>query len=144
MVCFDIIKSPDVDSLGKFETFRARFFIGSSRSADLVIDDPEIAPLHLELFFTERGLHIKNSKEGGFYHVGGKKISGERIFGIGEEIRIGQTTLRIMGLDLPDYIKEKRTSADLYLKASEENPPLYQLLTTIEEEIEELKRREHV
>jgi serine phosphatase RsbU (regulator of sigma subunit) len=82
-----------------------RLIVGSSRSADIVLDDPSVSPTHAELvcgFYGQWWIHDLGSKNGTYVH--GHR-SQEQMLAAGDEFAIGIFRLRLRG----------RSSAELKL-----------------------------
>jgi S1-C subfamily serine protease len=71
-----------------------RFLVGTGPECQLMVGDPQVAPLHAYFEVGEGGrvaLHDLGSESGTF--VNGERIEGSRVIEGGEEIRLGSTVL---------------------------------------------------
>ena len=87
---------------GKILTRERQFFlkdwmiIGSSEDCDLVVDDRETAPRHSRIFFREGYLYIEDLGTKNGTVLGGMRLYAPNRLRSGDEITVGETTLRFL------------------------------------------------
>lgn len=87
---------------GKTVTRENRFYlkdwmvIGSGMDCDLVLDDPDAAPRHSRIFFREGYLYIEDLDTKTGTALGGMRLYAPNRLRSGDEITIGETTLRFL------------------------------------------------
>ena len=135
MIKLSIVKSPDREVLGHYETQKINITIGSSCRNDLVISDSEIISSHLRLKLTSQGLLVKNINRVPYFFSNGKKVSGEKLHVKGDSFLLGQTKVEILELS---YQKEFDVRAELQQRVgaiTKKQPLVANLLQLIRDEI---------
>jgi S1-C subfamily serine protease len=103
-----------------------RFLVGTGTECQLMVGDPQVAPLHAYFQVEEGGrvvLHDLGSETGTF--VNGERIDGSRAIEGGEEIRIGETVLTPT---VADPAEEERERAE-HAGEEPENAPAVRVRT---------------
>ncbi len=83
----------------KFAVLHWENSIGRSKSCDIVLPDTTVSRDHAVLMRREEGWIISDTDSAGGVFVNGKKIDGQRVVGIGDEMRFGRTKLVLAKAD---------------------------------------------
>ena len=117
MICFEVIKSQDTDSIGEYNFHLDRVTFGDTKNSFLTIYESYFNASFAELLIIRNNLYIVfNGRD---FIVNQKKFKGTKLLNPEDLVQIGETCIRI---------KSFRQDFDLSLKLSEK-------LTTIKKEI---------
>ncbi len=130
MINFNIIDSPDLLSIGKYEFKLHHIRIGRNLGNTIAINDPSISTRDKIVLRTNKsGLIVESNCN---FLINGKKVNGVLNIKIEDQITFGNTHIKIASFDLSNII-----IADAYYdkleKISNDDPKLSILLENIEE-----------
>jgi DNA-binding NtrC family response regulator len=93
-----VVDGPDAGAEVKLE--RESLVIGSGASADLVLNDPRVSRLHVELSLATSGIRVRDldSRNGTF--VGDARV-GALVVPFGTRVRLGRTSLELASAEEP-------------------------------------------
>jgi DNA-binding winged helix-turn-helix (wHTH) protein len=81
-----------------FELTAGEHFIGRSRRCAIPLDSPKVSRRHARLLVHEAGVTIEDCGSSNGTYVAGAKLDGPRVLDDGEEIQIGDRTLRFRSM----------------------------------------------
>lgn len=140
MVTFEIKASPDSERIGEVKTFYENFTLGGNRKTDILIEDPSIADVHLVFIHNKDGL-LSKSTDSNHYFTNGKKIKGAKLHKIGDELKIGETTLVIKELIFENL---SRPFSELYSEAIKTDPESESIIIQLQKELIHLESQKDV
>ncbi|MFT6068870.1 MAG: hypothetical protein ACJAT2_003249 [Bacteriovoracaceae bacterium] len=131
MIIFEIKSSPDKEKIGEIKVFYENFTLGSHRKNDLLIEDDSIDELHLVFVHNKDGL-LSKSTDSNFYFTNGKKIKGAKLHKIGDQLKVGETTIEIRDLVFENL---SRSFSELYKETIEAKPEIEALIVQLQKEL---------
>jgi hypothetical protein len=143
MLSFNILYSEDQSISPEFISYFDRFIIGSSKRADIIIDDELISPLHLKLEVKDSSLICKSYDNENSFKVNGKKYTGSKVIQINDEIVMGNTSIKITNFSKMEIVPNDNLE-EVYSEAIEKIPALDNIISELEKEIILLERNNNV
>ena len=140
MIIFEIKSSPDVERIGEIKVFYENFTLGSNRKTDILIEDNAIDDLHLVFVHNKDGL-LSKSTNSNFYFTNGKKIKGAKLHKIGDELKVGETTIEIKNLEFKNL---SRSFGELYQETTKARPDVESLIVQLQKELIHLESQKDV
>ena len=140
MVIFEIKSSPDTERIGEVKTFYENFTLGGNRKTDILIEDSNIADVHLVFVHNKDGL-LSKSTDSNYYFTNGKKIKGAKLHQVGDELKIGETILVIKELLFENL---SRSFGELYQETIKMNPDSESIIIQLQKELIYLESQKDV
>ena len=142
MIEIEIIESPDTEFLGIYQTFRSRFSVGTK--GILPIADPKLNPIHIQLELDKKGIRVSSVNPGSFFHLNNKKIAGKKQVQIGDLIKIGNTSFKILNFQFLPRVEHRELLKLQYQKITHDSPDIAMLLAQLEKELLRLQALENI
>jgi hypothetical protein len=140
MITFEIKSSPDVERIGEIKVFYENFTLGTSRKSDILIEDSGIDDLHLVFVHIKDGL-LSKSTGSNFYFSNGKKIKGAKLHKVGDQFKVGDTTVFIKELAFNNL---SRSFSELYTEVINSKPEYETLIVQLQKELIHLESQKDV
>lgn len=140
MLCFEVLRSFDLDLIGEHQLFFNRVTLSPHEHSTLILQDPELTFLGMIFELSESGILVNTLPVSQFYLSNGKKISGTKLHNTGDRLAFGSTELVFKNwkYEHADYMEplEKR-----YQKASQQEQ-VGEVLAVLEKELLELESKQ--
>lgn len=135
MITLNFITSPDSTIIGERTFYKKTISIGRHWDNDIIIDDPNLFSKHLIIRNKENGVLCSSNIEVPFYHSNKKRIKGDRLHKVNDEVKIGDTTF-IIKIHSP--VSQISISEDVQKKwdqLEEEDSPIRYLIEDLQDEL---------
>lgn len=140
MIEVEIIDSKDTEAIGKYRFDYYPIIIGSSSSSDLIIQD-EISSKEMVLDVLNSKIAASSLSSPGIFHVNGIKTSGQITIEVGDLLKIGSTSIKILNfLGLQEHPAKINNFDDAIMKAEARTPGIVNLVSILEEELLEREK----
>lgn len=106
MIHFEIIDGPDSNVLTDFKFHKNEIYLGR-KADDLCILDSELKDSHLLIEIPEKDLLVHPQKDVDHYLLNGKRSTSIRRIKVGDVIRIGKTSIKILGFEREEILTKK-------------------------------------
>lgn len=106
MIHFEITQSPDDNARTHFQFHFNQIYLGRT-DGHLHIQDSALAPNHLMLEVIENDLLVHPQPTVESYLLNGKRATSVRKIKIGDQITLGQTTLKVLSFTLTPTLTKK-------------------------------------
>ncbi len=134
MIELEVVTSIDREAIGARYFFLNNISIGRSLKCEVIIKDSKLTNVSLYMYISkDNKLFVKSHSDNKTYHVNTKKISGTKNINIGDQIQIGDTTLKIKNFVLA---QEMHQDIDiLFEKFKKQYPESIPLLKELQYEL---------
>lgn len=136
MIHLTILTSTDLNAPGLYEFEYDVLSIGRNQKNDLILIDNDVVKTAVFLIIENNSLFVQTITSDIFCYVNGKKLSGKKRLVIGDQLKLGNSTLEIKAF--------KKTStelnfAELYESFMKKFPQQKYILECLDREIEDLE-----
>ncbi len=143
MIQLKFLVSPDEDAIAECIWHVNSLWLGRSKKAQIMLEDPECSLMHVHLTVDAKGAFCDLGPKAPQFHLNGKKIVGRKFLKAGDKIKIGGTELQLVKYEyrpVPDIRSEMEKH---YLELIKVSPGHQAFLDRIEREILALERELH-
>ena len=115
MLSFQIIHSEDSELSKDYLNYFDHFKVGSSRQADIIINDSSLSALHVKLEVKDQSLICISLDSECSFLVNGKKYTGSKVLKIGDQLAIGNTAIKITNFTKTDRAAQSSLEEQYHL-----------------------------
>lgn len=141
MIEFNITASPDQDMVSSYTFYFEKFICGHNKKNHFFINDKAVKASAIGFRAGPNGVFVKNINQE-FFWKNGKKVAGQLLLTIGDQIKIGETEITLSAYSYDSILKSANISERVE-KAERENPHIEPTLRAIETELLILEKQLH-
>lgn len=134
MIKIQFISSPDPELDCEITYYSNQLTLGRQKQNDIVIFDSNLYSKHLEIKIEQNVAMVQTLSSEAHAHIDGKKFVGVRQLKIGQELKIGNTKLKLVEFTAENFVNNDESFEKNYLKAIKHST-VKNVLERIEKEI---------
>jgi hypothetical protein len=133
MIEIEVLNSTDKDQIGVVTFYKDILYVGNDFSCDLYIQDSKLEKSHLVIDISSNFIYLYLQSNVDFIHINNKRYNKSKKIEVNDEIKIGNTVLKIKKFQKDSYKNFKQflneTTDDLIAQKS----PLLNIIELIQQ-----------